>query len=504
MVRLDVAPAPEALTGADSYGRPPFGNELAARRYNLIVARAGAVADQPGKLLAAAGRAPETVTDRYQKLLREVRSELTLVSPYFIPGKVGVERLREMRDRGVAVRVITNATSASDEPLVNMATARYRRELLRMGVRLFEVDSSRLMRDAAIRGLFRSSTGRLHAKVALIDRELVLLGSMNVDPRSAFLNTGNRHRCAQPGARTTGLAFARPRDCARRLRAAVAARWQAHRVGRPRRGGRRAAGRRARGELAARHAAVPDVALHRGRPAVMRKRSASSIAPCPRPLLMVLASLLFATMGVCVKLASAHYGAGEIVFYRGAGRRAGDRRADHAGSGGTLRTACRRCTSGAALTGVTALCLWFYAIGNLPLATAMTLNYMSSVWMALFLIGGAVLLGAARVDARLVATVLVGFAGVALILRPTIEQRPALARPDRACCRACSRRWPTCRSPRSAAPASPSTAWCSTSRSAASAPACARCLLAPAAQRAHRGAARRCCSPSACWRRSRR
>ena len=37
-----------------------------------------------------------------------------------------------------------------------------------------------------------------------------------------------------------------------------------------------------------------------------------------------------------------------------------------------------------------ALCLWFYAIGNLPLATAMTLNYMSSVWMALFLIGGAV------------------------------------------------------------------------------------------------------------------
>ena len=42
------------------------------------------------------------------------------------------------------------------------------------------------------------------------------------------------------------------------------------------------------------------------------------------------------------------------------------------------------------LTGVISLCLWFYAIGNLPLATAMTLNYMSSVWMALFLIGGAI------------------------------------------------------------------------------------------------------------------
>jgi drug/metabolite transporter (DMT)-like permease len=52
----------------------------------------------------------------------------------------------------------------------------------------------------------------------------------------------------------------------------------------------------------------------------------------------------------------------------------------------------------------------------------MTLNYMSSVWMALFLIGGAVVLGASRVDARLVAAVLLGFLGVALVLRPTIVQ----------------------------------------------------------------------------------
>jgi S-adenosylmethionine uptake transporter len=73
--------------------------------------------------------------------------------------------------------------------------------------------------------------------------------------------------------------------------------------------------------------------------------------------------------------------------------------------------------------GVVSLVLWFYAIGNLPLATAMTLNYMSSVWMALFLIGGAIAAGGSRVDGRLVATVLVGFAGVALILRPTIAEQ---------------------------------------------------------------------------------
>ena len=90
--------------------------------------------------------------------------------------------------------------------------------------------------------------------------------------------------------------------------------------------------------------------------------------------------------------------------------------------GGTLRTAVPAMHFWRSISGVTALCLWFYAIGNLPLATAMTLNYMSSVWMALFLVGGAIMLGGQRVDGRLIATILAGFAGVALILRPTIEQ----------------------------------------------------------------------------------
>lgn len=140
------------------------------------------------------------------------------------------------------------------------------------------------------------------------------------------------------------------------------------------------------------------------------------------PLLMVLATLLFATMGVCVKLASAYYSAGEIVMYRGlVGTLMMAALARWQGT--SLRTQVPGMHFWRSLSGVTALSLWFYAIGQLPLATAMTLNYMSSVWMALFLIGGAVLLGAARVDPRLVASVLLGFAGVALVLRPTMEQQ---------------------------------------------------------------------------------
>jgi S-adenosylmethionine uptake transporter len=139
------------------------------------------------------------------------------------------------------------------------------------------------------------------------------------------------------------------------------------------------------------------------------------------PLLMLGASLLFATMGVCVKLASELYPAGEIVFYRGLVGMFISwlvARAQRVG----LRTTVPAMHFWRSLCGVLALGLWFYAIGGLPLATAVTLNYMSSVWMALFLLGGAVLLGSAQVDGRLFAAVLVGFAGVALVLRPTLAQ----------------------------------------------------------------------------------
>jgi S-adenosylmethionine uptake transporter len=138
------------------------------------------------------------------------------------------------------------------------------------------------------------------------------------------------------------------------------------------------------------------------------------------PLLMLLASLLFSIMGVCVKLASAYYGAGEIVLYRslvGAVFILGLTRV----RGGSLRTNVPAMHFWRSAIGVLSLVLWFYSIGKLPLATAITLNYMSSVWMAMFLIGGAVMFGAAKVDHRLIVTVLTGFLGVALVLQPTIE-----------------------------------------------------------------------------------
>ncbi|MEW6480905.1 MAG: DMT family transporter [Pseudomonadota bacterium] len=140
-------------------------------------------------------------------------------------------------------------------------------------------------------------------------------------------------------------------------------------------------------------------------------------------LWMLLASLLFATMGVCIKFASAHFNSFEIVAYRGAVGMIFLLVATRV-RGVSLRTQVPMMHVWRSVVGVISLVSWFYAISVLPLATAMTLNYMSSVWIAAFLIGGAILLQGKNAPVRqqgpLFLTVLAGFAGVAMMLRPTL------------------------------------------------------------------------------------
>ena len=149
-------------------------------------------------------------------------------------------------------------------------------------------------------------------------------------------------------------------------------------------------------------------------------------------LWMLLAAALLASMSVCVKFASAYFHASELVFFRGlislifmaAYARF---------TGVSLKTDIPAMHFWRSIVGVTSLGAWFYAIGQLPLATAMTLNYMSSVWIAAFLVGGTLMgtLSGNGHDMRgqgpLVLTVLMGFVGVVLMLRPTIEQNQLFA-----------------------------------------------------------------------------
>lgn len=142
-------------------------------------------------------------------------------------------------------------------------------------------------------------------------------------------------------------------------------------------------------------------------------------------LWMLLASLFFATMGVCIKFASEHFNSFEIVCYRGMVGvifLIGMTRM----RGISLRTRVPMMHLWRSVVGVTALTSWFYAIAALPLATAVTLNYMSSIWIAAFLLGAAVLMQGRNTPIKrqgpLFMAVLAGFGGVALMLRPTLNE----------------------------------------------------------------------------------
>lgn len=138
-------------------------------------------------------------------------------------------------------------------------------------------------------------------------------------------------------------------------------------------------------------------------------------------LWMVLGAFFFATMGVGVKIASSSFNSFELVLYRGlisilflAAVLRGNRI--------SLRTPVPWMHAWRSVVGGASLGAWFFAIAHLPLATAMTLNYMSGIWVAAFIVGGALLMGKSERQGPLLLTVLTGFAGVVLTLRPTLDQ----------------------------------------------------------------------------------
>lgn len=139
-------------------------------------------------------------------------------------------------------------------------------------------------------------------------------------------------------------------------------------------------------------------------------------------LWMLVATFLFALMGACVKVASGIFSVSEIVMYRGLiGTAMLALLVRH--NGGTLRTALAREHAWRGAIGVLSLWLWFEAIASLPLATAVTLNYMSPIWIAVFLFATGWWHDKNHVEWPLVGAVAFSFIGVTLVLQPAFETR---------------------------------------------------------------------------------
>jgi len=184
-------PAPAPLVSNDVLGYAPIADDLEAGRLGLNWGSAYVFADHPDKPFdgEAGGELMETsVTYNVLEAVSHAQKEVVASSPYFVPGAKGMKFLKQLRDRGVKVTVLTNSLGSTDEPIVHTGYSRYRQQMLAEGIELYELSSSRV-KDNKRPFLFGSSLGRLHAKLFVIDRKVSFIGSMNLDPRSATVNT---------------------------------------------------------------------------------------------------------------------------------------------------------------------------------------------------------------------------------------------------------------------------------------------------------------------------
>jgi phosphatidylserine/phosphatidylglycerophosphate/cardiolipin synthase-like enzyme len=187
--RAAASPPTDVVASADDPYLSVPGELRAGHLNSLVRANAAAYADSVSKVLGANEETlTGTATSQVLAMLASAQRSALLVSPYFVPGKIGMEALKAERDRGVDVTVITNSLASTDEPLVHVGYLRYRRQMLQLGIHIHEL-SPTLVARRAHEGNFHSSQGALHAKLAIIDGHQVFLGSMNMDLRSARENT---------------------------------------------------------------------------------------------------------------------------------------------------------------------------------------------------------------------------------------------------------------------------------------------------------------------------
>jgi len=167
-----------------------LGARLLAGALPLVAAPAQAIYDLPAPPPArGSSPTPGVFPPRIRELIESARIEIVLVSPYFIPSESGIEALGAAMRRGVRVRLLTNSLASTDVPVVHAGYANIRSRLLAEGVEVHEMRPTAMAGQPPAWRITGSSSASLHAKAIIVDRQRVLVGSMNLDPRSRQGNT---------------------------------------------------------------------------------------------------------------------------------------------------------------------------------------------------------------------------------------------------------------------------------------------------------------------------
>jgi putative cardiolipin synthase len=176
---------------ADAYPYPidedvaAFKSVLGAEIDRFVWAPGRIVWDDPAEIAATGGTS--RMLEGLHRRVGTLEADLLIESPYFVPRDRGIGRMKALHERGVRVRVLTNSLASNDVLAAHAGYAGRRRQVLESGVELYELraDAGATRKRVAHFG----AKAALHAKVVVFDREDVFVGSFNLDPRSADINT---------------------------------------------------------------------------------------------------------------------------------------------------------------------------------------------------------------------------------------------------------------------------------------------------------------------------
>ncbi|MFP3568924.1 phospholipase D family protein [Paraburkholderia sp. SIMBA_030] len=181
-------------TYADPYNAKPLNatplaSQIARNQLGLTWAPAEFKADVPEKIEHPSPDYVSPPMKRLAELMQDAHKDFLIVSPYFVPHEAGVKAAGQLTRRGVRVAVLTNSLAATDAVAVQAGYSPFRIPLLQQGVELYEFKPQQNTPEAGSGIGGSRSRASLHAKTYVIDRRILVIGSMNLDPRSAHLNT---------------------------------------------------------------------------------------------------------------------------------------------------------------------------------------------------------------------------------------------------------------------------------------------------------------------------
>ncbi|MGC7590884.1 phospholipase D family protein [Bisgaard Taxon 46] len=167
----------------------PFAQALKTGSLEFTWALVQLMSDDPAKGLGKS-RINNTVLAHIAPIMHSTKENLIIVSPYFVPTNTGVQFLKKIAQTGAQVSVLTNSLEATDVSIVHSGYAKYRKALLEHNIQLYELKPDATVQMEPSPHLLKGSSGAsLHAKTFSVDNRYLFVGSFNMDPRSAMLNT---------------------------------------------------------------------------------------------------------------------------------------------------------------------------------------------------------------------------------------------------------------------------------------------------------------------------